>query len=127
MILVKVLVWIDQIIDNDENKGYIEIMKKEFNIDCIQFKSVESGLQYIMNNLKFQVIALIVSGRLFSSYTKALDNYINKLTTVPITIIFTGSVSRFKNYCECKEKIEDPFYNPDGVQVSFSLVEDYIK
>ena len=46
MILVKVLVWIDQIIDNDENKGYIEIMKKEFNIDCIQFKSVESGLQY---------------------------------------------------------------------------------
>ena len=97
MILVKVLVWIDQIIDNNENKGYIEIMKKDFNIDCIQFKSVESGLQYIMNSLKFKVIALMVSGRLFSSYAKALDNYINKLTTVPITIIFTSSVSRFKD------------------------------
>ena len=45
----------------------------------------------------------MVSGRLFSSYAKALDNYINKLTTVPITIIFIGSVSRFKEYCECKK------------------------
>ena len=127
MILVKVLVWIDQIIDNDENKGYIEIMKKDFNIDCIQFKSVESGLQYIMNSLKFQVIALMVSGRLFSSYANALDNYISKLTTVPITIIFTGSVSRFKKYCECKEKIEHPFYNPGGVTDTFGPVKEFLQ
>ena len=127
MILVKVLVWIDQIIDNNENKGYIEIMKKDFNIDCIQFKSVESGLQYIMNSLKFQVIALMVSGRLFSSYAKALDNYINKLTTVPITIIFTSSVSRFKDYCECKEKIGHPFYNPGGVTDTFDPVKVFLQ
>ena len=127
MILVKDLVWIDQIIDNDENKGYIKIMKDKYNINCIQFKDVESALQYIMNSLKYKVIALMVSGRLFSSYAKALDKYISKLTTVPLGIIFTSSVSRFKNYCECKEKINDPFYNPGGVHDTFSPVEEYLK
>ena len=56
MILVKDLVWIDQMIDNAENKGYIKTMKEEFNINCIQFKDVASGLQYIVNSLKYKVI-----------------------------------------------------------------------
>ena len=127
MILVKDLVWIDQIIDNDENKGYIKRMKEKFNINCIQFKDVASGLQYIINSLKYKVIALMVSGRLFSSYAKELDKYKNQLTTVPLTIIFTSSVSKFKGYCECKEKIEDPFYNPGGVHDSYSPVESFLE
>ena len=127
MILVKDLVWIDQIIDNAENKGYIKTMKEEFNINCIQFKDVASGLQYIINSLKYKVIALMVSGRLFSSYAKELDKYKSQLTTVPLTIIFTSSVSKFKGYCECKEKIEDPFYNPGGVHDSFSPVKSFLQ
>ena len=122
MILVKDLVWIDQIIDNDENKGYIKIMKEEFNINCIQFKDVASGLQYIINSLKYKVIALMVLGRLFSSYAKELDKYNSQLTTVPLS-----SVSKFKEYCECKEKIEDSFYNPGGVHDSFSPVKSFLQ
>ena len=127
MILIKDLVWIDQIIDNEENKGYIKIMKEKYSINCIQFKDVESAFHYIINSLKYKVIALMVSGRLFSSYAKALDKYKSKLTTVPLTIIFTSSVSKFKNYCDCKEKIEDSFYNPGGVHDSFGPVEQYLK
>ena len=127
MILIKDLIWIDKRIDNNENQGYIKIMKEQYKIICVQFKDLESAFQYMMNSLKFKIIALMVSGSLFSTYIKVFENYKNKLITIPLTIIFTASVSKFKVYCQCNEKIEDPFYNPDGVQVSFSLVEDYIK
>lgn len=101
-------------------------MKNDFQINCIQFKDVESGLQYIMNSLKFKVIALIVSGRLFQSYTEGLDKYKNKLTSVPITIVFTSLVSKFKGYCKVKEKIDDSFYNPGGVVDRFEGVRDFL-
>ena len=103
MILVKDLIWFDKIIDNNENQGYIKIMKEKYNINCVQFKDVEQAFQYMMNSLKFKVILLMVSGSLFSTYMKAFDNYKNKLTTIPLTIIFTSSVSKLKGYCECKE------------------------
>ena len=32
-------------------------------------------------------------------YTKVFDNYKNKLTTIPLTIINISSVSKFKDYC----------------------------
>ena len=127
MILVKDLIWIDKIIDNSENQGYIKIMKEKYNINCVQFKDVEQAFQYMMNSLKFKVILLMVSGSLFSTYMKAFDNYKNKLTTIPLTIIFTSSVSKLKGYCECKERIEDQFYNPGGAHDSFGPVEEYIK
>ena len=127
MILIKDLIWIDKRIDNNENQGYIKIVKEQYKINCVQFKDVESIFQYMMNSLKFKELALMVSGSLFSTYIKFFENYKNKLTAISLTIIFTASVSKFKGYCQCKEKIEDPFYNPGGVQVSFSPVEDYIK
>ena len=102
-------------------------MKEQYKINCVQFKDVESIFQYMMNSLKFKVIALMVSGSLFSTYIKAFENYKNKLTTIPLTIIFTSSSTKLKIYSECKEKIEDPFYNPGGLHISFSPVEDYIK
>ena len=100
MILIKDLIWIDKSIDNDENQGYIKIMKDQCKINCVQFTDVESAFQYMMNSLRFKVIALMVSGTLFSTYMKAFDNYKNKLTTIPLTIIFTSSVSKFKGYCK---------------------------
>ena len=127
MILVKDLIWIDKNIGNNENQGYIKIMKEKYKINCEQFTDVEQAFQYMMNSLKFKVILLMVSGSLFSTYMKAFDNYKNKLTTIPLTIIFTSSVSKLKGYCECKDRIEDQFYNPGGAHDSFGPVEEYIK
>ena len=127
MILIKYLIWIDKSIDNGENQGYIKIMKDQFSINCIQFKDVESAFQYMMNSLRFKVIALMVSGSLFSTYIQAFDNYKKKLTTIPLTIIFTSSVSKFKGYCKYKDRIEHIFYNPGGVHDTFGPVKEYIK
>ena len=127
MILIHDLIWIDKIIDNNENQGYIKIMKDKYNIECKQFKDVESAFQYMMNSLKFKVIALMVSGSFFPTYIEAFDKYKNKLTTIPLTIIFTSSISKVKAQYKYKDRLEDPFYNPGGVHVSFGPVEEYIK
>ena len=74
MILVKDLIWIDKNIGNNENQGYIKIMKEKYKINCEQFTDVEQAFQYMMNSLKFKVILLMVSGSLFSTYMKAFDN-----------------------------------------------------
>ena len=97
MILIHDLIWIDKIIDNNENQGYIKIMKDKYNINCKQFKDVESAFQYMMNSLRFKVIALMVSGSFFPTYIEAFDKYKNKLTTIPLTIIFTSSISKVKS------------------------------
>ena len=76
MILVKDLIWIDKIIDNSENQGYIKIMKEKYNINCVQFKDVEQAFQYMMNSLKFKVILLIIQ-RLQELGTKIFIKKIN--------------------------------------------------
>ena len=75
MILIKDLICIDKRIDNNENQGYIEIVKEQYKINCVQFKDVESVFQYIMNSLKFKVIASMISESLFSTYIKVFENY----------------------------------------------------
>ncbi len=47
MILIKDLIWIDKRIDNNENQGYIKIMKEQYKINCVQFKDVESTIWWI--------------------------------------------------------------------------------
>ena len=65
----------DKRIDNNENQGYIKIVKEQYKINCVQFKDVESVFQYIMNSLKFKVTASMISESLFSTYIKVFENY----------------------------------------------------
>ena len=43
MIFVKDLIWIGNIYDIDENNAYLNLIKKKYNINCIQFRDVEEG------------------------------------------------------------------------------------
>ena len=82
MILIKSFFWINKSIDNDENQEYMKIMKDQYNINWVQFKHVEVVIHHMMNTLRFKLIALIISGSLFSTSIQAFDNYKNKLTTI---------------------------------------------
>ena len=127
MIFIKDLLWIGELLDKDENNAYINLMKKQYNINCIQFRDVESALNYIIKSLKYKVIMVIVTGQLFSIYTNSLNKYLNKLTTIPLTVIYTENITKFKECCNCKERINDGFYNPGGVVDFFNPVIDFLK
>ena len=44
----------DKRIDNNENQGYIKIVKEQYKINCVQLKDVESAFQFMMNSLKLK-------------------------------------------------------------------------
>ena len=127
MIFVKDLIWIGKIFDNDENNAYLNLIKKQYNINCIQFQNVETGMNYIINSLKFKVVIVIINGDLFPIYVNSLNNHINELCTFPLNIIFTQNASNFINNCSSKNKLNDEFYNPGGVVDFFNPIMDFIK
>ena len=126
MSLIKDLVWIDQNIDEEENKSFIKKIKNNFGIKVARYSDVESGIKYISNCISFKLVLIIVSGKYFPSYFKTLQKYINDLTSIPITIIFTFDKKKFKENCPNKEIIDDEFYNIGGVADSFQDIEKYL-
>ena len=127
MIFVKDLIWIGNLYDIDENNAYLNLIKKKYNINCIQFRNVEEGLNYIINSLKFKIVIVIINGDLFTSYINSINNHINELCSFPLSIIFTRNVSNYKLNCPSKNKLNDDFYNPGGVVDIFNPIMDYIK
>ena len=127
MIFIKDLIWIGNILDRDENNAYLNLIKREYKINCIQFPDIETGMNYIINSLKFKVILVIINDELFDSYVNSLNNNLDKLCTFPLSIIFTHNISEFKNNCISKMKINDDFYNPGGVVDFFNPIMDFIK
>ena len=74
----KKVIWLDQNIDNDENKyTYVEFTKSLPEYDIIKCKSVKETFDYISqnyNDFKFKLFYVIVSGSLseefFGEYVK---------------------------------------------------------
>jgi hypothetical protein len=59
------VIWIDQNIDNSENKKYINELKL-FNALIIKlYKSLSEAMNYMME-IKFEEIKIIISGKIFS-------------------------------------------------------------
>ena len=131
--LITDLVWIDQNIQNidaKENISFLNEKIKNFGIKVARFIDVNSGIQYI-SNIAYKLVLIIVSGNDFPLYCEILKKYINVLTSIPKTIIFTLDKNKFKEYCPIKEKIGNEFYNI--VEVAYSLpdiekfLEKYLK
>ena len=60
------IIWIDEKINNSENKNYLEKMKNNYpNITINVYDNLEEGFNKILN-LEFVSIFVIVSGRLYS-------------------------------------------------------------
>ena len=88
---------------------------------------MKRGLNYIINELRFKSILVVVSGRFFPSYLEGLKANINNLACIPISIIFTYNKNEYKENCKFKEEIGDEFYNPGGVADSFDEIKGFLK
>ena len=62
------MVWIDQNIDEEENKSFIKKIKNNFGIKVARFNDVESGIKYISNCIIFKAVLIIISGKYFPLY-----------------------------------------------------------
>ena len=124
----RIIFWIDQNIENDQNQKYLEKLKNEFPTPTYSIKtfiSINSYESYLKKNKKdydFKLIYFILSGRLAEKF---FNNY-NLLTHTNIiaaTIVFCKN----KIYHSSKPYANDLYLNPGGVVVKFKEVIKYIK
>ena len=84
-------IWIDEKINNDENKLYYHRLKTSF---C-NFKGyndlVDEVFKLFYDENEFKIIYVIISGRFFGKYIQTIKDNINKIINIPYTYIFTSN------------------------------------
>ena len=134
------VIWIDEFINNEENKKYMNTLKSNFN-KAEGYTLLDNGLENLYlnnNNENFEIIIVIVSGRLFGKYTKKIKKNINRIINIPYTYIFTSN--KFKNVLtgvkpdeeeiisyDTMTLINNGFYNPGGVFDDFDSLLNEMK
>ena len=96
MSVINNTIWIDQYVLDNNNQAFIKEMEKKLKIKFLSFDNVKQGLNYIINELRFKSILVVVSGRFFPSYLEGLKANINNLACIPISIIFTYNKNEYK-------------------------------
>jgi len=131
-IIEGLLIWIDELINNQENLGYLNYIKYNKNLIIKRFINVDEAFNFIFNKnesndkdikdkIKFNTIFFLISGRLYPDYFQKLKQRINKITFIPICCIFT-SINRMNQILTNKDEykeINTPFYNREGVKITF--------
>ena len=136
---IKTIIWIDEKIKNDENQIYLKLMKDKFRIFNIYgCESLQEGIDQLLK-IKFELVFVCTSGRLYQSYLKKLEEITNDLFCLPISIIFTSN--NFKQVLigikenddsqhpikrEMKQLLFHSFYNPGGVSDEYIQVENFL-
>ena len=125
----KKVIWIDQNIENKENKyTYQELTSSLPEYDIIKSKSVQQTFDIIVKNYedyKFRLFYVIVSGTLSEEF---FNEYVKKSLELHIlcaTIIYCSEKNRKLN--EFKPFYLDNFLNPGKVTDSSFFLIDYIK
>jgi hypothetical protein len=124
----KQILWIDQNVNNKENRQTLEYFKNEFKdgYNIITLESVSAAfklLEILKKVFEFRLFYVIVSGRLAEEF---FNNYAEKVIDMNIlsaTIIycFNDSYHKTKNY------YKDSFLNPGGIVSCPEEVVKYIK
>ena len=82
-LVINQLIWIDEKIENKENIKFSENLKIKFeDLNLIKCDSLEKGFDEIFK-INFELVYIIVSGRLFEKYIIKLKNNYNILKTIP--------------------------------------------
>ncbi len=85
----KTIFWVDQNIKNDENQDYCYKLNNKYNIIVKQFTELNSLFEK-MKLIKFEIVFIIISGRLIEDYLYFFKKQIDLLYIIPIHIIFTN-------------------------------------
>ena len=125
------LIWFDENIYNENNKILFNKLKNNFP-NLKGFQSLDEGFVnfYQNSNRDYNIILVVVSGKLFGRYVKKINENLNRIINIPYTFIFTST--NFKNILlnslydtyhilsfDTKVNVNNGFYNPGGVYDCF--------
>ena len=123
------IIWIDRNVDNEENKIYLSILKKN-NFQIFAFKDVEWGFRKIFDrNTNFKNIYVILSGFFYRDFILKFKEHLKDICVVPKIAVFTSDKELFlEKNSNIKDIIENKFYILGGIQTLFEgIYEDFLK
>jgi len=120
------IVWIDQYINNDENKLIQRELRKHRGLELEAFDSVEDGIK-LLKNEKFKNTLIITSGFFYTLFYPQFQNIIKQINIIPKIIIFTKDKYKFISENGKKFPINDPFYNSGGVVDKLEDLKKFIE
>ena len=119
-------VWIDQNINNEENKKYRTKLSGIIGLEIKPYDNVSVAIKYL-KTLKFVPIFIIISGRLYPEFITNFKNNINIFTICPKIIIFTSNKQKFYEFNKNNklDLVNHPFFN-SGVVDSYKDLKEFI-
>ena len=121
------IIWIDQEVYNEENKGYAK------TLDGLGYKNIKLYQKVCdaiadMKKILFVETKIIVSGRLFSELINTMKADIKDICFAPKIIVFTSNKNDFlKHNKEDYENIENKFYTFGGIATTIDEIIVFLK
>ena len=119
------IIWIDQNIENKENKNYSKELGSLKLLKHI-FKNVEDAIECI-KEIKFKEVKIIISGKLYQEFVKSFKNNINEMYCAPKIIVFTMSKESFLHYNEDFNDENNKFYTFGGIATDFEEIKMFLQ
>ena len=134
------VLWIDEKVFNFDNISYYKSFKEnryynKLNLKIFCFNNLDDAFDLTFKYIKFKLLFIIVSGKLYPIYYQRIKESIKLLRCLPICIIFTSPelkkiyIQRKKLYYltdEILDSINNSFYNLGGVSSDFNSCMNFI-
>ena len=118
------VIWIDENLDNEENKKYVEKLYSFGSFIVRLFKNLDKAIER-MKYIEFQDTKVIVNDKLYYEFIKKFKENIIDMCVAPKIIKFTNNKQNF--FEKNKNYKNDTFYNFGGVIDSFDEVKKFLK
>ena len=119
------LLWLDKIVNNDENKDYQKKLKKIKNIQLNTFCEIKDCIEKL-KKIEFEKTYIIVSGSLSEKFFIELEKNIHIIKVIPEIIIFT-SERKFEKVRQTITKLNINLMNINSIFFSYYNVENKLK
>ena len=119
--------WVDENIKNQENQQYCDEIYNEYTINFTEFVDLNSIFEE-MKLIKFEIVFIIISGKLIEDYLKLFKKQIDLLYIIPIHIIFTSHKNIIINLLKEKysEDLNNYLINIENIASSFDEVKNIL-
>ena len=124
---IKNIFWLDKNIKNKENRNYCSEINRKYKINIKQFIDINSLFEK-MKLIKFDIVIIIISGRLIEDYLKIFKEQIDFLFIIPIHIIFTNHKDSIINLLQKKysEDLNNELINIKNIASRFEEIKNSI-
>ena len=120
--IYKTIYWLDENIDNQENLFHQKFFKNKIGIFSLKTFNNIKDFFAIAKTIKFQIVFVVVSGRLYTDYYFELKKLKNEITS-----IFLRNDIKYNIKEEVFNSIGDNYYNYGGVTSNKESVINFVR